>query len=270
VPSAVVDDSAESTVVPVKISSTTDDFDFLDAVDIIGKIPGTLGFTLFTMEMFSANFDEQIQSKKWTERKEVLDSVVSLIEANPKLDPKANYGSFVDTLTQTMAKDANIQVVGSACKCLTLVVNGLRTKFAYTQTVMPVVLDKLKEKKPVVLNETRALLDALAKTGSLEPCIEDIVGVFDKPSPAVRIQTAQFLQRYFNDQLASAVNKKIVKSVVPPLLKVSLHASLEAYLHPVARRPRCRVPRRRRTGAWRCYGCYRREGSTVHVRRRAK
>jgi len=212
---------------------------------------------VFTLTMFAENFDEQIQSKKWTERKEVLDNLVSLIEANPKLDPKANYGSFVDTLTQTMAKDANIQVVGSACKCLTLVVNGLRTKFSYTQTVMPVVLDKLKEKKPVVLNETRALLDALAKTGSLEPCIEDIVGVFEKPSPAVRIQTAQFLQRYFNNQVASAVNKKIVKIVVPPLLKVSARASVHAHLRSVARRSRCRVPRRRRTGPWCCYGCYR-------------
>lgn len=56
----------------------------LDPVDVLSKLP--------------ANFNEQLESKKWNERKEPLDNLADMIDKNPKLDPKANYGEIVATL----------------------------------------------------------------------------------------------------------------------------------------------------------------------------
>jgi cytoskeleton-associated protein 5 len=177
----------------------------------------------------SDDFYAQLASLKWSERKQPLDILIAAMEKNPKLDEHANYSNIVNSLKNVIAKDSNILVVASACKCLTLIVNGLRTKFTYTKTVLPVALNKLKEKKAVVLTETRVLLDALGKTGSLELCLDDIVGTFAKPSPDVRTETAQFLQRYINIQMTtSATNKNIIKRIVPPLAKV--HACARAHM----------------------------------------
>jgi cytoskeleton-associated protein 5 len=190
---------------------------------------------------FPGDFYTQLQSKKWSERKQPLDILIVAIELNPKLDEHANYNNIVKELKGIIATDSNILVVASALKCLTLIVNGLRTKFAYTKTVLPVALDKLKEKKVAVLNETRGLLDALSKTRPLEACLEDIVGAFGKPSPDVRTETAQFLQRFINIQATAAMNKNIINRIVPPLAKVR-RARTCVYVCLVARRSRRQVP----------------------------
>lgn len=61
-----------------------DPWDFLDAFDVLSKMP--------------EGFDTNIESKKWQERKEALEGLLQLLTANPKLDPKANYGSLVERL----------------------------------------------------------------------------------------------------------------------------------------------------------------------------
>lgn len=66
-----------------------------------------------------------------------------------------------------------------------------------------------------------ARLEAIVRLqGSLEPVLDDITGTLAKPSPAQRVQTAQFLARYINKQPAATLNKKIVKGVAPALVKV--------------------------------------------------
>lgn len=100
-----------------------DEWDLLTAVDVTAKLPG--------------NFYEQLELKKWDERKKPLDDLAEMMAKNPKLDPKANYGELVDTLHRLIAKDSNIQVVASAARCLTGVANGLRTKYTFLQTVIP-------------------------------------------------------------------------------------------------------------------------------------
>lgn len=61
-----------------------DPWDMLDPVDVLAKLP--------------ANFMESIDSKKWVERRDALQSLLVLCTENPKLCPKANYGEFVALL----------------------------------------------------------------------------------------------------------------------------------------------------------------------------
>lgn len=60
------------------------DWDTLPVVDVVAKLP--------------KDFNEKLQSKKWSERKEPLDEFASLLTSNPKLDPKAQYGEIMSDL----------------------------------------------------------------------------------------------------------------------------------------------------------------------------
>jgi cytoskeleton-associated protein 5 len=113
----------------------------------------------------TGDFYTQLESKKWTERKEPLDNLAASIEKNPKLDTKANYNEIVNALKHIIAKDANIQVVASAVRCLTGIANGLRAKFApFATNVFPDLIDKLKDKKPAVVDPVKAAMDAVLKS----------------------------------------------------------------------------------------------------------
>lgn len=53
-------------------------------MDVIAKLPG--------------DFDQKLEEKKWTERRDALQALLDLLTSNPRLDPKANYGQLVDNL----------------------------------------------------------------------------------------------------------------------------------------------------------------------------
>lgn len=61
-----------------------DPWDMLDPVDVLAKLPG--------------NFMESIDSKKWVDRRDALQSLLALCTENPRLCPKANYGEYVALL----------------------------------------------------------------------------------------------------------------------------------------------------------------------------
>jgi hypothetical protein len=73
---------------PVVVQPEVDTWELLDAVDILPKLP--------------ANLVEQFESKKWQERRDVLQSVLDQLKANPKLDPKAQYGEIIDNLKKVL------------------------------------------------------------------------------------------------------------------------------------------------------------------------
>lgn len=55
-----------------------------DPFDILSKLP--------------EKFYEDLQSKKWQERKEALDALYNLLEQNPVLDTQANYNEMANAL----------------------------------------------------------------------------------------------------------------------------------------------------------------------------
>lgn len=66
-----------------------DEFDYLDEVDVIAKIPPA--------------FHENVASKKWGERRDALQELLDLLTSNPKLATKANYNVIVDLLKSVLA-----------------------------------------------------------------------------------------------------------------------------------------------------------------------
>ncbi|CAJ0925422.1 unnamed protein product, partial [Mesorhabditis belari] len=131
-----------------------DDFDYFDSFDVIKNLPTTF-----------YSDEGGVNSKKWQERKDALE----LISDNPKFDSKANYGELISTLNKLLGKDSNVNVNAVAAQCLAGIAYGLRTKFGpYASTVLPTVIEKLKEKKALLRGPVVECLDKVAFTTSLD------------------------------------------------------------------------------------------------------
>lgn len=65
-----------------------DPWDMLSPVDVLAKLP--------------ENFIESVDSKKWVDRRDTLQSLFALCTENPKLCPKANYGEYVALLKKVI------------------------------------------------------------------------------------------------------------------------------------------------------------------------
>ncbi|VDO83890.1 unnamed protein product, partial [Haemonchus placei] len=221
--------STASAPAPVK---EADPWDFLEAVDVLAKLPD--------------DFNTNIESKKWTERRDALQLLLDLITANPKLDPKASYGEHISLLKRIIEKDANINVAALAAKCMRGVAEGLRKKFApHAPSVVPVIFDKFKEKKPLLRDPLVECIDAIFATTTLEAIGDDILAALEKPNPNIKIQTDLFLYRSAPNSVlhctdlrimvfrafkllnAQTMPKKTLKSIAPLLIKHTADSDAE-------------------------------------------
>jgi len=97
------DDNSNNDNVQAAAVEEIDPFEFIEAVEILSKLP--------------ANFYEQVEAKKWQERKEALEIVIKLLETIPKIAP-GDFSDLCRVLKKIIGKDANIVVVLTAAKCL--------------------------------------------------------------------------------------------------------------------------------------------------------
>ncbi|GMT15008.1 hypothetical protein PFISCL1PPCAC_6305, partial [Pristionchus fissidentatus] len=201
---------------PAAKAKEADPWDFADAFDVLGKMP--------------SNFDGEtgVESKKWGERKEALEALLELLKANIKLCPKGNYSELVGVLRRMLEKDANINVTAVAAKCLTHLATGLRTKFGqHVATILPTVLDKFKEKKPVLKDPLVELIDAAANSATLESMESDLLVGLAKNNPQIKSQIALFLKRHFIKLNSTTMPKKTLKALAPVLVKHTGEADTE-------------------------------------------
>jgi hypothetical protein len=123
-----------------------DPYDLAEPVDVLAKLP--------------PDFYDKLASSKWKERKEeALDPLLSVVNVVRIKD------GHLDELVRSLAgrmSDNNIACVTVAAQCLECLAKGLRSSFAkYKGSVVPPVLEKLKEKKQSVVDALAATLDAV-------------------------------------------------------------------------------------------------------------
>ncbi|KAE9415560.1 hypothetical protein Angca_004451, partial [Angiostrongylus cantonensis] len=191
-----------------------DSWDSLEAVDVLAKLP--------------EDFNTNIESKKWTERRDALQTFLDILVANPKLDPKVSYGEHVALLRRIIEKDANINVASLAAKCMKGLAMGLRKKFApHVAAVTPAIFDKFKEKKPILRDPLVECIDAVASTTTLEAMGDDIIVALEKPNPNIKIQADLFLYRAFKQLDSQTMPKKTIKALAPLLIKHTADSDAE-------------------------------------------
>lgn len=124
---------------------------FAEAVDIIPKLP--------------SNLSAGLASSKWKERKEVLDDLLTLLNATPRIKEASEFGELSKSLATCIQKDANINCVMVAAQCLESLAKGLMSSFArYREVLVPPMLERLKERKATVTDTIGAALDAIFNT----------------------------------------------------------------------------------------------------------
>ncbi|KAI9446224.1 armadillo-type protein [Lactarius indigo] len=155
---------------------------FAEEVDITPKLP--------------ANLHKNLTSSKWKERKEVLDDLLTLLNATPRIKEAAEFGELSKALALRVQSDANINCVMVAAQCLEGLAKGLMGSFArYRETVVPPMLERLKERKATVTDTIGVALDAIFEITTLADILGDILPALSNKNPQVKEGACKFLTR---------------------------------------------------------------------------
>ena len=201
-----VADADENENVQVAQPEEIDPFEFIEAVDILPKLP--------------ANFYEQVEAKKWQERKEAVDAVTNLLETVLKIAP-GDFNELCKALKKIIGKDANIVVVLSAAKCLAELARKLKKGFSpYSHSCITVIIEKFKEKKQNVVQALREAVDACLISAKFEAILEEVVAFLSNKNPQIKQEVAQMITRYVQvSKLDFLSNKKNIKTLAEALTK---------------------------------------------------
>ena len=127
---------------------------FAEPVDIIPKV--------------SPSLQTALKSAKWKERKEALDDLLTLLSSTPRIKDAPELGELAKSLASRIAGDANISCVMVATACIEDLAKGMMTAFAkYREVVMPLMLERMKERKASVTDSIGSALDAVFATVSI-------------------------------------------------------------------------------------------------------
>jgi cytoskeleton-associated protein 5 len=131
---------------------------FAEPVDLVGKVSG--------------NFNSMVTSSKWKERKEALDDLFTVLNSTPRIKEAPELGDVAKILAQRIQSDANINCVMIAANCLEALAKGLGTPFSrYREVVIPLMLERMKERKTNVTEAIGNALDAIFVTVSRDLAI---------------------------------------------------------------------------------------------------
>ena len=148
--------------------------------------------------------------EKWVEKKQALE------ELNKEADyPKLAEKSAIElvTLAKRLINDSNVQVMLQTMKLIGLLAKGQRKYFDnYAKQFLSVLLQKFKDKKTQVLQETHSTLDNLMFSITLEHAFEDIKEALEDKTPSVKTNTCQWLERLF-ETVPLADTKSVAKNI---------------------------------------------------------
>ncbi|CAK7274851.1 hypothetical protein SEPCBS57363_006375 [Sporothrix epigloea] len=163
----------------VEEPAEVDAFDLAEPQDVVKKIP--------------ADFQENLASSKWKDRKEAVEALYAVFNV-PRIKD-ADFGEVNRGLAKCM-KDANVAVVTQAAQCIEVLAKGLRRSYGrYRTIVMQPILERLKEKKQAVADALGAALDQVFLATDLTDCLEDITTFLSHKNPQVKEGTMRFLIR---------------------------------------------------------------------------
>ncbi|ORX94275.1 ARM repeat-containing protein [Basidiobolus meristosporus CBS 931.73] len=172
------DDATDGGSMPTE-DSEIDPYDLADPVDALKKL--------------SPSFYTDLASTKWKERKEALEGLLAIVKTPKLVDD--NYSELTAALAKRIG-DANVMVGTASANCIEAIALGLRKNFGpHKSTVVPPVLEKLKEKKQTVVDALRACLDAVFSTVELSDLVEEVTAASGHKNPQVKAETHRWLTR---------------------------------------------------------------------------
>ncbi|CAO3595984.1 unnamed protein product [Absidia cylindrospora] len=181
-----------------------DPYDVSDPVDITASLPG--------------NFYELLGSKKWQERREALDILLASAKT-PKIMDK-DYSELICALAKRI-NDANILLVGVTANCIEAIATGTRASFGkYKELVVPHLVEKLKERKPTILEQLANALHAVFSYTSIMEVTESIAIAVKHKNPQIRTQSVKLVTRQL--QIIPKVPSKLETKTLAELMLKTL------------------------------------------------
>lgn len=91
-------------------------------------------------------------------------------------------------------------LVGAAANCIETIATGLRMDFGkYKPVIVPVMIEKLKERKPAILEHLSNGLNAVFASVPMTELVEDVTTASKHKNPQVRAETFKLLSRRLKD-----------------------------------------------------------------------
>ncbi|XVE91320.1 hypothetical protein DITRI_Ditri20bG0144200 [Diplodiscus trichospermus] len=190
-----VEDSAADT--PQEI----DEYELVDPVDILTPLE-------------KSGFWDGVKATKWSERKEAVAELTKL--ASTKKIAPGDFTEVCRTLKK-LVTDVNIAVAVEAIQAIGNLARGLRTHFSgSSRFLLPILLEKLKEKKPALTESLTQTLQAMHKAGCLNlvDIVEDVKTGTKNKVPLVRSLTLNWVT-FCIETSNRAVILKVHKDYVP-------------------------------------------------------
>ncbi|KAM7525117.1 hypothetical protein LguiA_015019 [Lonicera macranthoides] len=184
-----------------EIPQEIDEYELVDPVDILTPLE-------------KSGFWDGVKAAKWSERKEAV-AELSKLASTKRIAP----GDFTE-ICRTLKKlitDVNIAVAVEAIQAIGNLARGLRTHFSgNSRFLLPVLLEKLKEKKPTLTEALTQTLQAMHKSGclNLADIVEDVKTAVKNKVPLVRSLTLNWVT-FCIETSNKAVVLKLHKEYVP-------------------------------------------------------
>ncbi|XP_042521091.1 protein MOR1 isoform X2 [Macadamia integrifolia] len=178
-----------------------DEYELVDPVDILTPLE-------------KSGFWDGVKATKWIERKEAVAELTKL--ASTKRIAPGDFTEVCRTLKKLII-DVNIAVAVEAIQAVGNLARGLRTHFSgSSRFLLPVLLEKLKEKKPTLADALTQTLQAMHKAGclTLVDVVEDVRTAVKNKVPLVRSLTLNWVT-FCIETSNKAVVLKLHKDYVP-------------------------------------------------------
>lgn len=185
--------------------SEIDEYDLVDPVDILAPLE-------------KAGFWEGVKATKWSERRDAVAELTKLASVK-KISP----GDFTE-VCRTLKKlitDVNIAVGVEAVQATGNLAKGLRKDFSNgSRLLLPILLEKLKERKPVMAEALLQTLQAVHTGGcvQLADIVEDVKLATKNKVPSVRSLTLSWITTCIESS-PKAVILKLHKDYIPILME---------------------------------------------------
>ncbi|KAG8078290.1 hypothetical protein GUJ93_ZPchr0007g5646 [Zizania palustris] len=157
-----------------------DEYDLVDPVDILTPLE-------------KSGFWDGVKATKWSERRDAVAELTKL--ASTKKIAPGDFHEVCRTLKK-LVTDVNLAVSVEATQAIGNLAKGLRTHFSgNSRVLLPVLLEKLKEKKPTMTEALSQTLQAMHKSGciTLLDVIEDIRVAVKNKVPLIRSLTLNWV-----------------------------------------------------------------------------
>ncbi|VDN55249.1 unnamed protein product [Dracunculus medinensis] len=174
------------------------------------------------------DFDTLLSSRQWKERKEALESLLEVLDQNPRLNPGDDYQPLIKSLSSVIANDVNINVLALAIRSVAKIAQALRYKFSsLTPKIMEILLEKFKEKKVILREPLIECIDYLSLITPLSLYVRSVEDALKKENPQIRMQTALFIARLFRQHSRQTLPSIELKIIAPPLLQLAFDSNVD-------------------------------------------